>query len=385
MLLKNNESRLSPIFEVNNYFDSFLLEGINKCKFNDMNKMKIIRISIIISMVFVLFLYEFILAQNVGIGTITPTLGKLEIRGVAGLGSTVAAFGTDGAGLSIQKDAAGPVIGFNHYRDQTIVNSQGKHFANGYAAVLALEVNSGKIKVDMYDYGIGAGFTAQGRRALTIFNSGNIGIRSEASGNATFIVPKLNNFNGSAVFSGTTYSSYFQYSPLENTYIRGGIDNSKVILNDVPGGKVGIGKLAETPTLITSTLSVFGSMKLPGKSVNADYTLTEDDFTILVNMSDDANKIINISLPTPSASTDGRIYIIRGINMPQISNYDNATGWIKVNNITEEYYSSNKLYYVYESGGVFGSAQLSLMESFTVQCIGNQWRIIVRSHDSWFQ
>ena len=324
-------------------------------------------------------------AQNVGIGTTTPTLGKLEIRGAAGTGTTVAAFGTDGAGLAIQKDAAGPVIGFNHYRDQTIANSLGKHFANGYAAILAQEVNSGKIKIDMYDYGTGGGFTSAGRRALTIFNSGNIGIRSEASSMATFTVPKLNNYNGSAVFNGTTYASYFQYSPLENTYIRGGIDNAKVILNDVPGGKVGVGKQAETPTLITSTLSVFGSLKLPGKAVNADYTLTEDDFTILVNMANNAAQTITITLPPPDATTDGRIYIIRGINMPEISDYDNATGWIKVNNITEEYYSSNKLYYVFNSGGVFGTAELSLMESFTVQCIGNQWRILIRSHDTWFQ
>lgn len=323
--------------------------------------------------------------QNVGIGTSTPTLGKLEVKGVAGSGSTVAAFGTDGAGLSIQKDVAGPVVGFNQYRDQTIANSQGKHFVNGFAAVLAQEINSGKVKIDMYDYGTGGGFTAPGRRALTIFNSGNIGIRGEASSAATLMVPKLSNYNGSAVFSGTTYTSYFQFSPLENTYIRGGIDDSKVILNDVPGGKVGIGKQAETPTLITSTLSVFGSLKLPGKIVNADYTVTEDDFTILVNMANNAGQTITINLPVPNAATDGRIYIIRGINMPEISSETNATGWIKVNNITEEYYGSNKLYYVFDSGGVFGTTQLSIMESFTLQCIANQWRILARSHDTWFQ
>lgn len=324
-------------------------------------------------------------AQNVGIGTTTPLLGKLEIKGAAGAGTTVAAFGTDGAGLSIQRDAEGPVIGFNQYRDQTIANSQGKHFISGYAGILAQEVYTGKIKIDMYDYGFTGGFTAPGRRALTIFNSGNIGIRGEAATDATLSVPKLDNYNGSAVFGGSTYSCYFQYSPLENTYIRGGIANSKVILNDVPGGKVGIGKQAETPTLITSTLSVFGSMKLPGKIVNADYTLTEDDFTVLVNMANNASQTITINLPVPSAATDGRIYIIRGINMPQITDYNNATGWIKVNNITEEYYSSNKLYYVFETGGVFSNGQLSRMESFTVQCIANQWHILSRSHDQWFQ
>lgn len=324
-----------------------------------------------------------VISQNVGIGTTTPTLGKLEIKGAAGTGTTVAAFGTDGAGLSIQKDLFGPSIGFNQYRDQVLLNSQGKHFANGYAAIIAQEVNSGKMKVDMYDFGVKDGFTATGRRALTINNNGNVGIRDEALNDATFFAPKQNNYGGSAVFSGSVYSSYFHFSTTENTYIRGGIANSKVILNDLPGGKVGIGKQAEAVTNITSTLSVFGSLKLPGKSVNADYTLTEDDFTILVNMANNASQTITINLPTPTAATDGRIYIIRGINMPEISDSYNPTGWIRVNNITEEYYS-NKLYSVFNPGGVFDPILRERMEAFTVQCIGNQWRIISRSFDQFY-
>lgn len=323
-------------------------------------------------------------AQNVGIGTTTPTKAKLEIVGAAGTGTTIAAFGTEGPGLSIQKDTKGPLIGFNHYRDQSIINSQGKHFANGYAAIIAQEVNTGKVKIDMYDYETKDAFTQPGRRALTINNYGNVGIRDEALADATFFSPKQNNYSGSAVFKGTLHSSYFQYSNTENTYIRGGIDNSKVILNDVPGGKVGVGKAAEAITNITSTLSVFGSLKLPCKSVNADYTVTEDDFTIFANMAENANQTITINLPTPNANTEGRIYVIRGINMPNITNYDNPTGWIKVTNITEEYYT-NKLYKVFELGGVFGTTKSDLMESFTVQSINNQWRIIGRSHDTWFQ
>jgi hypothetical protein len=334
---------------------------------------------------FLLFVGYQTTAQNVGIGTATPTLGKLEIQGAAGAGTTIAAFGTEGAGLSIQKDVQGPIIGFNHYRDQTVLNSQGKHFANGYAAILAQEKNNGKVKIGMYSFGAKDGFTSLGRRAFTINNNGNVGIRDEALSDATFFSPKQNNLAGSAVFAGTTYNCYFHYNTLENTYIRGGIDNSKVILNDVPGGKVGVGKQAEAITNITSTLSVFGSLKLPGKTVNADYTLTEDDFTVLVNMAFNASQTITINLPTPNATTDGRIYIIRGINMPTISSYENATGWIKVNNITEEYYNSNKLYHVFYLGGTFENTKADTMESFTIQCIGNQWRIISRSHDIWFQ
>jgi len=61
-------------------------------------------------------------------------------------------------------------------------------------------------------------------------------------------------------------------------------------------------------------------------------------------MANDPNQTFTINLPVPSEATDGRIYIVRGINMPEITSYLNAAGWMKVNNITESYYSSNKLY-----------------------------------------
>jgi hypothetical protein len=180
-------------------------------------------------------------SQNIGIGTSTPTLGKLEIKGAAGTGTTVAAFGTDGAGLSIQKDALGPIIGFNHYRDLTIANSQGKYFANGFAGILAQEVANGKIKFDMYDTGIKDGFTSIGRRALTIANNGNIGIRDEAISNITLYVPKANNSTGSLYLAGTGHPSIFHFSANEDTYIRGGKDGSSVIINDIPNGNVRLG------------------------------------------------------------------------------------------------------------------------------------------------
>ena len=177
----------------------------------------------------------------------------------------------------------------------------------------------------MYNFGSKDGFTSIGRRAFTINNNGNVGIRDEPLSDATFFSPKQNNFAGSAVFAGSIYSSYFHYNTLENTYIRGGIDNSKVILNDVPGGKVGIGKQAEAITNITSTLSVFGSLKLPGKIVNANYTLTEDDFTILVNMANNANQTITIDLPPPNVATGnlGHIYTSNNI----YSAVSSSIGW----------------------------------------------------------
>lgn len=202
-------------------------------------------------------------AQNVGIGTTTPTLGKLEIKGAAGTGTTVAAFGTDGAGLSIQKDVLGPIIGFNHYRDLTIANSQGKYFTNGFASILAQEVANGKIKFDMYDFGIKDGFTSVGRRAFTIANNGNIGIRDEAVNNITLYVPKVNNSTGSLYLAGTTYPSIFHFNTNEDTYIRAGKDAGSVIINDIPNGNVRLGSTTTKVginTIPNATLDVNGDV-----------------------------------------------------------------------------------------------------------------------------
>ena len=49
-------------------------------------------------------------AQNVGIG-ITPSKARLEVNGA--VGKTVAIFGGDGAGISLQQNP--PAIGFNQY------------------------------------------------------------------------------------------------------------------------------------------------------------------------------------------------------------------------------------------------------------------------------
>ena len=75
-----------------------------------------------------LWLPVLIFAQNTGIGTSTPTKGKLEVVGVAGAGATSAAFGTDGTGISFQRDW--PTIGFNQYRNSILPGSEGKYMNN---------------------------------------------------------------------------------------------------------------------------------------------------------------------------------------------------------------------------------------------------------------
>jgi hypothetical protein len=59
-----------------------------------------------------------------------------------------------------------------------------------------------------------------------------------------------------------------------------------------------------------STLQVQGSVSFPIRTVTASTTLTNVDYTVLVNA---AGAAVNIALPTPSNSITGRIYIIKKI------------------------------------------------------------------------
>jgi hypothetical protein len=254
----------------------------------------------IIYLVAILFATKSLNAQNVGIGTTTPTLGKLEIKGAAGTGTTVAAFGTDGAGLSIQKDVLGPIVGFNHYRDLTIANSQGKYFANGFAAILAQEVANGKIKFDMYDFGIKDGFTSIGRRAFTIANNGNIGIRDEAVNNITLYVPKANNSTGSLYLGGTGHPSIFHFSTNEDTYIRGGKDGSSVYINDIPNGNV---RLGNTTTKVGINITPRASLDVNGDVILKRTTIISSGTSTIISLNRQGASILHFTTPGGSINT----------------------------------------------------------------------------------
>ena len=77
---------------------------------------------------------------------------------------------------------------------------------------------------------------------MIMSNIGDIGIGiGQTAPGATFDVARGTNPGGTAVFRGTQNISHFNYSTDEDTYIRAGKNNRFVILNDIPGGKVGIG------------------------------------------------------------------------------------------------------------------------------------------------
>ena len=112
-------------------------------------------------------------AQNVGIGTTTPTRAKLEVHGVSGTGNTNAIFGGDGTGISLQRNW--PTIGFNQYRDIS-GSGYGKYMSTGYAAIQSLDPLTGVLAFDMLGYGSGNGSIPGSSRALSITQPGYVGI-----------------------------------------------------------------------------------------------------------------------------------------------------------------------------------------------------------------
>jgi hypothetical protein len=74
---------------------------------------------------------------------------------------------------------------------------------------------------------------------MVLTSAGELKLGTGAAG-AMLDVPRGSNDGGSAIFRGTTHVSHFNHSVSEHTYIRAGKDNSFVILNDIPGGRVGI-------------------------------------------------------------------------------------------------------------------------------------------------
>lgn len=88
--------------------------------------------------------------------------------------------------------------------------------------------------------GIGGRFSSTSGYAL-ITGTGNVGIGTPTP-TAQLDIIRGTAPDGTAIFRGTTHVSHFNYSTNEDTYIRGGKNSSRVIINDVAGlGNVGIG------------------------------------------------------------------------------------------------------------------------------------------------
>jgi len=149
----------------------------------------------------------------------------------------------------------------------------------------------------MFPEGIVNTFTPVAKRAITILNSGNVGIRSGGSNTASLYVTRGTNFDGTAIFAGTQHGSYFNYSNSEDTYIRPGKDGGRVFVNDVPNGKIIMG--AGNSRIGINEGSPLTSLQLNGAlSVTAvNITISTSNYAISVG---DRSYIL-VSKATPDA------------------------------------------------------------------------------------
>lgn len=76
---------------------------------------------------------------------------------------------------------------------------------------------------------------------------------------------------------------------------------------------IGSGSTGGTPN---STLQVSGSVSYSINTVTADHTLSETDYTLLVNPPAGGN--VTVSLPVPAAGIRGRVYVIKKIGTTDI-------------------------------------------------------------------
>ena len=129
---------------------------------------KIIALTLLLSALFTLQPF----AQNIGIGTATPTRARLELHG--GVGRTAGIFGGEGIGISLQKDY--PAVGFNQYFDG--VNA--RYIGNGYAMAQWFSPFTGTLNFDAYPSGT-ANNTGNPVRVLTLDRFGHVGLGTGAT------------------------------------------------------------------------------------------------------------------------------------------------------------------------------------------------------------
>ncbi len=166
---------------------------------------------------------------NVGIGTNTPNRARLEVNGINGSPNTIAIFGGDGNGVSLQRNW--PTIGFNQYRDEAA--GFGKAIGNGYGSHLTLNPQLGYIQWVMQDsVGANSNFAAVPKAALSIFKNGFVHVGSN----------NISDLASLSISGNDNFPSHFNYGSDGHTYIRGGrkenrliFKPSKVYINDIPG------------------------------------------------------------------------------------------------------------------------------------------------------
>jgi hypothetical protein len=112
-----------------------------------------------------------VFAQNVGIGVANPQKGKVEIAGALGGHTTVLTIGSDGTGISLQRNW--PTIGLNQYRDTSNVQ---RYIGAGHAGSVFLSPVDGSIVFTQFGQGAANGLIANATYPLVITGTGVVNI-----------------------------------------------------------------------------------------------------------------------------------------------------------------------------------------------------------------
>jgi hypothetical protein len=167
-----------------------------------------------------------ITAQNVGIGTSTPTRAKLELNGT--VSNTTTIFGTAGTGVGLV--ASWPYVEFNGY-----FNGGHRYLGTGYLANTYLDPGNGTFGFTSYGSGTAGTLATAARAGLTIAANGRVSIGDNPGlgFNAQLNVGKDADKDCSAWFSAPQWSA-FNYTSAEHTYLRSGANISTLFLNYEP-------------------------------------------------------------------------------------------------------------------------------------------------------
>lgn len=267
-------------------------------------------------------------AQNVGIGIATPKRAKFEILGAANAGNTVALFGGDGAGISLQKDW--PTIGFNQYRDDAI--GSGKYISTGYAAIQHFDPGTGTMSFDTYDYGNTDGAMRQPRRILTLARNGGVTVGTYFT-NAAFTTSRLPDFESAMQIVGSQYNSIFHAGSQEWTFLRAGANGGAVVLNDIPNGRVNLGLLGGSTRVGINVSDPVTSLQTMGGTSFYRRSVTISRANPVINVGDNTYLVVYFIFTTgphmraylSDGLVPGQILIIEGDGANSEGGFDLVT------------------------------------------------------------
>jgi len=247
---------------------------------------------------------------NVGIGITNALRAKLEVNG--GVGRTVGIFGGEGPGLSLQKEF--PAVGYNQYFDGTV----SRHIGSGYAALSWFNPATGNLNFDMFPSGL-VNATTVSTRAMTIANTGNIGIGGAATNGQLQLDNQLKNRKLVLYETANNNHQYYGFG-IESGALRYNIDapgaahrfyaatgsGSSTMLMSIGGNQViqmgsGIAKVGinTLPFAPATALEINGALSMRtalATVTNANPTITVGDRSYIYITSGQPNVVVFFNL-----------------------------------------------------------------------------------------